>query len=67
LESVTLGFLHRIYRTAANPNPVVIVLNSHLDDRKQATSSSGVDALLIKNEKPDRVATYLEAAAESLF
>ncbi len=51
---------------AACPAPVVIVLISHLEARKQAALSSGADAFISKNETPDRVAERLQAAAESL-
>jgi DNA-binding NarL/FixJ family response regulator len=51
----------------ACPSPVVIVLISHLDARKQAALSSGADAFISKSETPDRVAARLQAAAESLL
>jgi DNA-binding NarL/FixJ family response regulator len=51
---------------AACPGPLVIVLISHLDARKQAALSSGADAFISKSETPDRVAERLQAAAESL-
>jgi DNA-binding NarL/FixJ family response regulator len=53
-------------RTAC-PGPVVIVLISHLDARKQAALSSGADAFISKSETPDRVAARLQAASESLL
>ena len=52
---------------AACPGPVVIVLISHLDARKQAALSSGADAFISKSETPDRVAERLQTAAESVF
>jgi len=51
----------------ACPNPIIIVLISHLDARKQAAFSSGADAFISKSEAPDRVAVRLQAAAESLL
>jgi DNA-binding NarL/FixJ family response regulator len=52
---------------AACPDPLVIVLISLLDARKQAALSSGADAFISKSETPDRVAERLQAAAGSLF
>ena len=52
---------------AACPNPVVIVLISHLDARQQAVLSSGADAFISKSETPDRVAERLQAAAASIL
>jgi DNA-binding NarL/FixJ family response regulator len=52
---------------AACPNPLAIVLISHLDARKQAALSCGADAFISKSETPERVAERLQAAAESLM
>ena len=52
---------------AACPTPLVIVLISHLEARKQAELSSGADAFISKSESPDRVAERLQAAAETLL
>jgi DNA-binding NarL/FixJ family response regulator len=52
---------------AACPAPVVIVLISHLEARKQAALSSGADTFISKSETPDRVAERLQAAAETLL
>jgi DNA-binding NarL/FixJ family response regulator len=52
---------------AVCPTPLVIVLISHLEARKQAELSSGADAFISKSETPDRVAERLQAAAETLL
>lgn len=49
----------------ACPNPIVIVLISHLDARHQAALSSGADAFISKGETPDRVVERLRTAAAS--
>jgi DNA-binding NarL/FixJ family response regulator len=51
----------------ACPNPIVIVLISQLDARKQAALSSGADAFISKSETSDRVAERLQTAAASLM
>jgi DNA-binding NarL/FixJ family response regulator len=48
---------------AACPDPVVIVLISHLAARQQAALSAGADAFISKGEMPDRVAERLRQAA----
>jgi DNA-binding NarL/FixJ family response regulator len=48
---------------AACPDPVVIVLISHLAARQQAALSAGADAFISKSEMPDRVAERLRQAA----
>ena len=52
---------------SACPNPIVIVLISHLDARQQAARSAGVDVFISKGEAPDRVAERLRAAARSVL
>ena len=47
----------------ACPDPLVIVLISHLDARQQAALSSGADAFISKGETPERVAERLLAVA----
>ncbi len=51
---------------AACTAPLVIVLISHLDARRQAALSSGADAFISKSELPDRVAERLQSAAIGL-
>lgn len=47
--------------------PIVIVLISHMDARKQAAFSSGADAFISKSETPDRVAERLQSVAKGLL
>ena len=48
------------------PAAVVIVLISHLDARQQAALSAGADSFISKSEAPDRVASRLLEAADSI-
>jgi DNA-binding NarL/FixJ family response regulator len=50
----------------ACPRPVVIVLIGYLDERKQAAISFGADAIINKNETPERVADRLRRAADNV-
>jgi DNA-binding NarL/FixJ family response regulator len=51
----------------ACPDPLVIILISHLDARQQAALSSGADAFISKGETPERVAERLLAAAAGVL
>ena len=51
----------------ACPNPIVIIIISHLDTCKQVALSYGADAFISKSDTPDRVAERLQAAAQNLL
>jgi DNA-binding NarL/FixJ family response regulator len=51
----------------ACPNPIVIIVISHLDICKQVALSYGADAFISKSDSPDRVAERLQAAAQNLL
>ena len=51
----------------ACPNPVVIVVISHLDTLMQATLSSGAEAFISKSDTPEQVIKRLQTAGESLL
>jgi DNA-binding NarL/FixJ family response regulator len=50
----------------ACPSPLVVVLISHLDARRQAALSIGADVFISKGETPERVAEHLRTAAASV-
>jgi DNA-binding NarL/FixJ family response regulator len=62
----SLGVQSLVELRLACPNAIVVVLISHLDARRQAALSAGVDAFISKGEMPERVAERLRAAAESI-
>ena len=50
----------------ACPNALVIVLISHWDTRQETVLEAGADAIISKNETPERVADRLRIAAASV-
>jgi DNA-binding NarL/FixJ family response regulator len=50
----------------ACPNPIVVVLLSHLDAREQAALSAGADAFISKGETPQRLAERLRAVVAGI-
>jgi DNA-binding NarL/FixJ family response regulator len=50
----------------ACPNPIVIIVISHLATCKQVAFSYGADAFISKSDTPERVAERLKAAARKL-
>ena len=48
------------------PNPILIVLISHVDARQQAALSAGADVFISKGEMPESVAARLRLAAASI-
>lgn len=62
VPSVALATLRQ-----ACPEPLVIVLISHLDARQQAALSAGADAFISKGESAERVAERLRAAVGGEF
>jgi len=51
----------------ACPNPIVIIIISHLETCKQAALLYGADAFISKSDTPDRVAERLQVAAQNLL